>query len=112
MWTDALTTDQFAAGIVVAEAEGGDVVGFASWGPEREGDSTYPAELYAIYILQEHQNRGLGRRLVSAVAQSLLADGLSSMLLWVLRGQPLPLVGSTNRWEVSGSAGRQSQLEA
>ena len=84
MWNEALTTDQLAAGIVVAETEGGDVVGFASWGPEREGDRTYCAELYAIYILQEHQNRGLGRNLLSTVAQSLLEAGFSSMLLWVL----------------------------
>ena len=84
MWNEALTTDRPSSGIFVAETEGGDVVGFASWGPEREGDSTYRAELYAIYILQEHQNRGLGRDLVSAAAQSLLDDGLSSMLLWVL----------------------------
>ena len=85
MWNEALTTDQFAAGIAVAETECGDVVGFASWGPEREGDSTYRAELYAIYILQKHQYRGLGRRLVSAAARSLLADRFSSMLLWVLK---------------------------
>ena len=84
MWNDALTKDHFAAGIAVAETECGDVVGFASWGPEREGDSIYPAELYAIYILQERQNMGLGRRLVSTVAKRLLADGVDSMLLWVL----------------------------
>ena len=30
------------------------------------------------------EHRGLGRQLVSTVAQSLLLDGLSSMLVWVL----------------------------
>ena len=69
MWNEALTTDQLAAGIFVAETEGGDVVGFAGGGPEREGNSTYRGELYAVYLLQEHQNRGLGRHLVSAVTQ-------------------------------------------
>ena len=64
MWTETLATDQPTAGIVVAETEGGGVVGFASWGPNRDFNSTYPAELYAIYILQERQNMGLGRRLV------------------------------------------------
>ena len=84
MWRDALTTDRLATSIFVAETGGGDVVGFASAGPEREGNPTYRAELYAIYLLQEHQNRGLGRRLISAVTHSLLEHGYSSMLLWVL----------------------------
>ena len=84
MWNRALTRDHLTTGIFIAEKEGGDVVGFANGGPEREGNLTYQGELYAIHVLKEHQNRGLGRRLVSAVAQRLLDDGFSSMLLWVL----------------------------
>lgn len=72
------------SGNFVAETEGGDVIGFATCGPEREGNKTYQGELYAIYLLEEYQRMGLGCRLVSAVAQRLLADGFSSMLLWVL----------------------------
>ena len=82
-WYETLTANQSAESIFVAE-EGGNVVGFATGGPERDGDTTYRGELYTVYLLEEHQNRGLGRRLVSAVAQRLLADGLSSMLVWVL----------------------------
>ena len=82
-WYETLTADQHATSIFVAE-QGGNVVGFATGGPERDGDITYRGELYAIYLLEEHQNRGLGRQLVSAVARSLLADGFSSMLVWVL----------------------------
>ena len=84
MWNEALTTGNLTTSIFVAETEGGDVVGFAAGGPEREGDRTYRGELYAIYLLQEHQNRGLGRHLVSAVARRLLDDRFSSMLVWVL----------------------------
>ena len=83
-WNEALTTDHIATGIFVAETAGGDVVGFADGGPEREGNRTYRGELFAIYVLQEHQNRGLGRHLVSAVAQRLLDDRFSSMLVWML----------------------------
>ncbi len=82
-WNEILRENQPATSIFVAETEDS-VVGFAEGGPEREGDSTYRGELYAIYLLQEHQDRGLGRRLVSAVTQRLLADGFSSMLVWVL----------------------------
>ena len=84
MWHEALTTDRLATSIFIAETKDGDVVGFASAGPEREGNSTYQAELYTIYILQKHQNSGLGRRLVSTIARSLSANGFNSMLLWVL----------------------------
>ncbi len=84
MWNDALTTDRPATSNFVAQTESGDVVGFASAGPERDGNPTYQAELYAIYLLQERQNRGLGRRLVSAATHSLLQHGFTSMLLWVL----------------------------
>ncbi len=85
MWNDALTTDQPATIILVAETDGGHVVGFVSAGPEREANPTYRAELYAIYLLQQHQNRRLGRRLVSAATHSLLEHGYRSMLLWVLK---------------------------
>ena len=85
LWNEALTTDKLAMSILVAEKDGGNVVGFASAGPERDGNSTYKGELYAVYLLQEHQTLGLGRRLVSAVAKRLLACGINSMLLWVLK---------------------------
>ena len=84
VWNGILSTERPAGGNFVAETEGGDVIGFATCGPEREGNKTYRGELYAIYLLEEYQRIGLGRRLVSAVAQRLLADGFSSMLLWVL----------------------------
>ncbi len=83
-WTRILTSDQPDTRTSVAEISAGDVVGFAHAGPEREGNETYRGELYAIYLLREHQGTGLGRRLVSAVAQGLLDCGLTSMLLWVL----------------------------
>ena len=79
-----LTTDQPATSYFVAETDVGKVVGFASGGPEREGNQTYRGEIYAIYVLKEHQGKGIGRRLVSALAERFLANGLGSMLAWVL----------------------------
>lgn len=83
-WVQILTADRAPASNLVAETDGGEIVGFAGGGPEREGDSTYRGELYAIYLLEEHQRKGLGRRLVSAFARQLLTDGYDSMLVWVL----------------------------
>ena len=86
-WYEILTANEPAECIFVAEV-GGSVVGFASGGPERDGDTIYRGELYTVYLLEEHQSRGLGRQLVSAVARRLLADGFTSMLLWVLEDNP------------------------
>ena len=60
-------------------------MGLASGGPERTGDATYRGEIYLVYLLEQYQRRGLGRRLVSVVAERLLADGFDSMLLWVAK---------------------------
>ena len=84
-WERVLATHYPATSTFVAETSVGEVVGFARGGPEREGGRTYPGELYSIYLLEAYQGRGIGRRLVSAVAQRLLADGLNSMLVWVLK---------------------------
>ena len=83
-WNKILTTDQPATSYFVAETDVSEIVGFASGGPEREGNQTYRGEIYAIYVLKEYQGQGIGRRLVSAVAQRLLVNGLGSMLAWVL----------------------------
>jgi GNAT superfamily N-acetyltransferase len=74
--------------VYVAVEPDGDVIGFASGGPERENDTLYRGELYAIYLLQSHQGRGIGSRLVRAVAGRLLQDGHTAMLLWVLADNP------------------------
>ena len=84
LWKQLLTSDRPGTSYFVAETAGDDIVGFANGGPEREGDRTYRGELYAIYILEEYQRVGLGRRLVSCVTRRLLANGFNSMLLWVL----------------------------
>lgn len=61
------------------------VVGFASGGRERAGETGYAGELYAIYVVLEAQGRGHGRRLVRAVAGGLAEMSLADMIVWVLR---------------------------
>lgn len=72
----------------VAEDDDGRIVGFAFAGPERDGDPVYQGELYAIYILEDYQRRGIGRQLVRAVVGRLVERGLYSMLIWVLAENP------------------------
>jgi GNAT superfamily N-acetyltransferase len=74
--------------VFVAEDDAGQVVGFASGGVERGGDPRYRGELYALYLLDTQQRRGLGHRLVGAVAERLARDGVGTMLTWVLADNP------------------------
>ena len=67
----------------VAEVER-EVIGWAVGGPNRDTDSTYAGELYAIYLRRDHQRRGIGRRLTMATAEDLLDSGIGSMLAWAL----------------------------
>jgi ribosomal protein S18 acetylase RimI-like enzyme len=61
------------------------VIGFASGGRERAGETGYAGELYAIYLLEASQRRGHGRQLVRAVAGGLRELGLDDMIVWVLK---------------------------
>jgi GNAT superfamily N-acetyltransferase len=87
-WRSLLADANRPEFVYVAENEDGQIVGFVSGGPERSGDALYKGELYAIYVLAEHQGRGTGRQLVRANCQRLIEQGLTSMLLWVLDTNP------------------------
>jgi GNAT superfamily N-acetyltransferase len=70
--------------VLVADAEGAGIVGFAEGGSEREGVAGFDGELNALYLLKEWQRQGVGRRLVQAFAGELIARGLRTMIIWVL----------------------------
>ena len=70
--------------VYVAE-DGGEVVGFASGGRERAGETGYTGELYAIYVIDAAKRRGFGRELVRATVAGLRELGLDDMIIWVLR---------------------------
>jgi GNAT superfamily N-acetyltransferase len=72
----------------VAADDDNRIVGFASGGPERDGDPTYQGELYALYLLPSYHRRGIGRELTHTVAHHLAKQGRSSMLVWVLAQNP------------------------
>ena len=86
-WSKTLGGEEGGEFVFVAEDEG-QIVGFASGGPEREGDADFDGELYTVYLLPEQQRRGTGRRLSRAVAERLARLGFRSMMLWVLEENP------------------------
>jgi len=69
--------------VYVAETDGGEIVGFVAGGAERAGDLDFQGEISALYLLQSHQRRGLGRRLVQTFARRLAHDGYQTLLIWV-----------------------------
>jgi ribosomal protein S18 acetylase RimI-like enzyme len=83
-WEEELNRPTRAGFVFVAETAAGEVVGFASGGPERKRDAEFEGELYAIYILEAFQRRGAGRALTLAVVERLFASGFRSLLIWAL----------------------------
>lgn len=74
----------------IAGSSAGEVVGFACGGARR-GEESHPefeAELYALYLLAEHQRQGYGGRLLAAMAGELRQAGVSSLMAWVLAENP------------------------
>ncbi|MEN6351338.1 MAG: GNAT family N-acetyltransferase, partial [Syntrophomonas sp.] len=72
-WRQFPFHDSFA---YVAEDEAQNIIGFAAAGPEREGNPEYRGELYAFYIYQEEQNKGVGKALFLSVLRKLEESGI------------------------------------
>ncbi len=88
MWRGILSPASGSSFVYVAECPGGQIVGFASGGPVRDLAPDYGGELYAVYLLQDQQRHGLGRRLIGAVVRRLIQAGMTSLLVWVLADNP------------------------
>jgi ribosomal protein S18 acetylase RimI-like enzyme len=69
---------------LVAEDDGSEVVGFAGGGPERDGMPGYDGEIYAVYVLAQHQGRGIGRQLMGVSAHHLMEQGFRAAMLWAM----------------------------
>ena len=74
-------------GMHIAEIDG-TVVGFADGGATRDKSLPFDAELYAIYILKEHQGKGVGKMLFHAVAKKVREDGFHSMVVKTFSTSP------------------------
>ena len=87
-WRDSLAQEPPSAIIIVGCDADGSVVGFVSGGKERTGQLGCDGELYAIYLLQEAQRKGLGALLLRQLVQESVKRGFSSMAVWVLALNP------------------------
>lgn len=73
--------------VIVAELDS-QIVAFAAAGKERTNEYYYEGEVYSIYVMEEHQKKGIGRQLISHAAKGLTEMGIDSMLVWALEGNP------------------------
>ena len=73
--------------VFVAEDEHGEIVGFASGGPEQTHHHKYyrTGEVYAIYLLESYQRKGIGKQLIKAILDHLDDLGLEQLLIWALK---------------------------
>jgi GNAT superfamily N-acetyltransferase len=87
-WAEELGKPQGGSVTFVALDDAGEVVGFVSGGVERTGELGCDGELYAIYLIERMQRRGLGTLMVKRLARELRARGFASMAVWVLAQNP------------------------
>lgn len=74
-------------GVYIVEDQGR-IVGFGSCGEQRDrylADLGFDGEISAIYVLQSHQGRGVGRAVVREMAAALQRRAHEAVTLWVLR---------------------------
>ncbi len=88
-WRDLLAANEPPSAITMVGCDpGGTVVGFVSGGRERTGRLGCDGELYAIYLRQDAQRKGLGTLLVRQFVHELATRGFGSMAVWVLALNP------------------------
>ena len=88
LWQDVFTQLDPRARLLVAETEGGEIVGFAHGGPIRRENAEHlgtETEIFAIYLLDRVKRQGIGLRLMRGVFDHLARHGFRSAGLWVLK---------------------------
>ena len=83
IWRRILALPAEERSVLVIAGEGGEIAGFASGGPHREG-AEWAGEVYTLYLRRAYQGRGLGRALFATLVARLRAQGVNSLILWVL----------------------------
>ena len=88
LWNRRLSAPRDDQFVFVAEAAGDGIVGFVDAARIEPSDDGFEAELFAIYLLDSHRGRGLGRRLFRQAQTSVAAIGCRNLKLVVLADNP------------------------
>ncbi|MBI1209463.1 MAG: GNAT family N-acetyltransferase [Azospirillum sp.] len=87
-WRTVLAGRRFGGGTVVADHADYGIVGFGTCGRQRTQLAEFGGEFYALYLRDVAQGQGLGRRMLTAMAASLVDLGMDAAVVWVLRNNP------------------------
>ena len=87
-WSSIISREDRIGIFLVAEEEENGVVGFCVCGLNRDEDTEFASELYAIYVLDEHQDHGIGRALFEESRKWARDQRMNSMVVWVLKDNP------------------------
>lgn len=88
-WRSILAASHLGRRTLVVVEPGGGIVGFGHCGLRRACTlDGFDGEFYALYLLEDAQGHGVGRRLMATMAERLLDIGLQSALVWCLSGNP------------------------
>ena len=98
-WQEWLTNNTDEK-VVVAETKDGELIGFAAAGPAKKESLGHDSELYAIYIREEYQQNGVGKKLLVPLIDLLLQAKSTSLIVWVLKSNPA-------RWFYKSIGGEQ-----
>lgn len=80
-WTYNLNIDSTFMYVATVDNQ---IVGFINGGPNRSKQFRYEGEIYALYILENHQGKGLGRDLFNRAISTIKCNSWNSLLVWVL----------------------------
>lgn len=84
-WKERLNNLKPETAVFVSESNG-EILGFCWVGPDNDKDEANDVgELYAIYIAQNYQGRGLGSDLMKTGLEYLRKEGFKKAVLWVLK---------------------------
>jgi L-amino acid N-acyltransferase YncA len=84
MWESIISSNKPKQYTFVAEVNGA-IVGFINGGEAKEKEHGFDGELRAIYLLQNHQGKKIGKAMFNKLSESLKNDSIKNMYLWVLR---------------------------
>jgi ribosomal protein S18 acetylase RimI-like enzyme len=86
MWAQVLSETNWSHGGTLVADVGGNLLGFISYGPARDGDADQKrvAEILAIYLMPAAWGEGSGKQLMGAALGRLLEAGFDQATLWVL----------------------------
>ncbi len=79
-WSRAI---QNSTRVMVLEAAD-QIVGYATYGPNRVSALTHDGEVYELYLMPEYQGVGLGKKLFLAAREELARLSMKGCVVWVL----------------------------